>query len=381
MIRIGIDARFWNETGVGRYTRNLIEQLQQLDKRNEYLLFARSKDYKQIKLQLSNVNFQIKIADIHWHSFEEQIKFPKILRKENLDLMHFPYFSIPILYSKPFIITIHDLILHHFATGEATTKSQLTYKTKLLAYKFIIQTAAQKSQKIITVSKTNKQEIIDHLHVPAEKVSVIYEGVDKKIIAKPETHDTKLQLEDKNYFLHVGNLYPHKNTGVLLQAFQKLKDKKEFQAKLYIVGKKDYFYQKFNQKVKDMKLEDKIILFGELTDKELANLYQHALAMISPSLMEGFDLPTVEAMANECLVLASDIPVHREICKDAAIYFQSNNCDDLMIKLQDIAAAPKNENKKKLELGLAIAKQFSWEKMAKQTIEIYESCLNLRQSQ
>ena len=94
-MKIGIDCRLLNETGVGRYVRNLVKELQILDKKNDYVLFALSKDRDQLKIQ--NSKFKIVYTDIKWHTLDEQLRFPRILNRENLDLVHFPYFSIPIL--------------------------------------------------------------------------------------------------------------------------------------------------------------------------------------------------------------------------------------------------------------------------------------------
>ena len=92
--KIGIDARLWNETGVGRHIRNLVSYLQSLDTKNQYVLFVRSEDYEELKKNFGlKANWKIVKADIRWHSFAEQILFPYLLYKEHLDLIHFPYFS------------------------------------------------------------------------------------------------------------------------------------------------------------------------------------------------------------------------------------------------------------------------------------------------
>jgi glycosyltransferase involved in cell wall biosynthesis len=376
-MKIGIDARFWNQTGVGRYIRNLVAQLQRFDKNNHYTLFVSKNDYAHIITENSwlntNERWKIIVTDIPWHSLKEQIRFPVIINQQNLDLMHFPYFSIPIFYNKPFIVTIHDLILHHFPSGEATTKSKIIYQGKLLSYKVIIKTAAQKARKIIAVSQATKDEIIEHLHVPSQKVEVIYEGVSFETNARsvvPQTLMTK--LSSSTYFLHVGNLYPHKNTKILLQAFSQLK--KHFpQIQLVIVGKQDFFQKRLFHQVEVNNLSNNIQFLGEVTDTELSYLYTHAQALISPSVMEGFDLPSVEAMAHNCPVIASDIPVHREICQNAALYFESNNSKDLMLKLTQILKTDKKALQGNIQSGKKIVKQYSWETMAKETIKIYES--------
>lgn len=368
-MKIGIDARFWNESGVGRYTRNLVSELQKIDKENTYVLFASKRNH----LELNNHNFKVVTTGIHWHSIEEQFKFPQIINKENLDLMHFPYFSVPVFYHKPFVVTIHDLILHHFATGEATTRSQLVYKLKLIGYKFVMKNSAQNAKKIITVSKATKEEIIKHLHVPEEKISVIYEGVSSKRILNSQFST----LNSKKYLLHVGNLYPHKNMNMVLSALKKIKDEERISIQLIIAGKEDYFYKRFQKKAKELGLENQILFLGEVSDSRLQQLYQNALALISPSLMEGFDLPTIEAMNNNCLILASDIPVHKEICRDAAIYFEPEKEQDLIAKMKQVYKNEKETYKEKIKNGKSRALQFNWEQMARETLKAYESCTGL----
>src|SRR3712207_7852 len=108
-MKIGIDVRLWNETGVGRYIRNLVTELHAIDKENDYVLFARSKDLDLIKSKIKSTKWTLVTADIHWHTLSEQLYFPSLIQKEHVDVMHFPYFSVPVLYKGTYIITIHDL--------------------------------------------------------------------------------------------------------------------------------------------------------------------------------------------------------------------------------------------------------------------------------
>jgi glycosyltransferase involved in cell wall biosynthesis len=361
-MKIGIDCRLWAETGVGRYIRNLILNLQKLDKNNEYVLFVLSKDFDQLKIQ--NPKFKIVKTNIKWHTFDEQVKFPQILNKENLDLMHFPYFSVPIIYRRPFVVTIHDLIVNHFPTGQASTLPFFIYYLKWVAYKFILAQTAKKASKIIAVSNATKNEIVDHLKTRSEKIQVVYEGVDPKI------QNTKYKIFNTKYFLCVGNAYPHKNLERLLKAFKSLNT----DDKLVLVGKEDYFYKRLKQTARQLEISEKVIFKQSVSDEELAGLYSNASAFIMPSLMEGFGLPALEAMANNCLVLASNIPALQEICGDAAIYFDPYNIDDMAKKMKGVCSG---DNKIKKEMGLKRAKLFSWEKMTKETLKIYESCVSL----
>jgi len=371
-MRIGIDCRLWNETGVGRYIRNLVWELQKRDKKNQYVLFIQSKDYENINSQLSSRNFQLKRTDIHWHSLEEQITFPQVLYKENLDLMHFPYFSHPIFYHKPFVVTIHDLIINHFPTGKASTLPYPIYQAKRIGYDIVVKHAIKKSKKIIVPLNAVKDDVIMTCGVASDKVEVTYEGVGQM------TNDKWQMLNDplRKYFLYVGNAYPHKNLEFLIQAFTDFrKEIKDVQ--LVLVGKDDYFYQRLRRKVAQRKLKG-MIFKHNVSDEELFALYANAKALISASLMEGFGLPPLEAMSASCPILLSAIPSFQEVCKDAAFYFDPRNSNSLKKQMLVVYNLDKKIRQEYVTKGLERVKEFSWEKMARQTLKVYESCISLR---
>jgi len=380
-MKIGIDCRLWDETGVGRYIRNLILNLQKLDQENEYALFVLSKDCNQVISHLSSLNFHLVKADVRWHTLEEQLKLPQILNRENLDLVHFPYFSVPIFYNRPFVVTIHDLIIHHFPTGQASTLPFPIYSLKLLGYKFVMNQVARKAKKIIVPLICVKEDLVNTLKVSGDKIVVTYEGVNLngKLKMNPSASSgEKSQFKIKNYFLYVGNAYPHKNLERLLQAFSILISKYP-SVSLVMVGKEDYFYKRLKDKVRKLGLVKNVSFLKHVNDKELSDLYRSAKALISPSLMEGFGLPALEAMANKCLVLASDIPALKETCGDAALYFNPLSIDELAGKLRIVTSHTTEyggleELKKR---GVERARKFSWRKMAKETLKVYESCFSL----
>lgn len=377
-MRIGIDARLWEQTGVGRYIRNLVANLQKIDKKNHYVLFIRSQDLESVKAQVKNKNWEIVETNIKWHSLSEQIQFPLILNKAKLDLVHFPYFSVPILYKKPYVVTIHDLIIDHFSTGEASTLFYPLYFGKRVSYKFIINQAARSAKKIIVPSIATKEEIIDHLGILEKKINVIPEASDKNLVVSikyqvsSSPKNTKYEILNTKYFLYVGNAYPHKNLVSLLYAFNKItKENKDL--KLILVGEKDYFYQKIEEENKS----DRIIFYGKATDSELANLYSSAIALVMPSLMEGFGLPVLEAMSLKCLVVCSDIPSFREIASNSAIYFKPENANDIKETMKSVYLNNEKYKIEKLEAAFKRAQKYSWEKAAVETLNVYESSANL----
>ncbi len=371
-MRIGIDGRLWNESGVGRYTRNLVRNLVEIDKKNDYVLFVQGDDSEHIQqeeLSNSNGSWKLVAADIHWHTLSEQFNFPQLLQKEKIDLMHFPYFSVPIFYDRPFVVTIHDLILHHFSTGQASTLPLPLYKFKLSGYKYVVAQAAKRASKIITVSESVKEEIIKHLKVPKTKVVVTYEGVDEQVSIK---NNLPSRISG-TYFLYVGNAYPHKNLGRLIEAFSEMLQTKS-ELKLVLVGREDYFYKRLMKHVYTLGLQQSILFLRFVSDSELAGLYQHAAGLVVPSLMEGFSLPPLEAMSQNCLPIVSAIDVHQEICKDAAIYFNPEDKADIAKKMMNVLDE-KMKTKTYIEKGHQRVMEFSWSTMAKQTLAIYQECL------
>jgi len=370
-MKIGIDCRLWGETGIGRYIRNLVLNLQKLDQKNEYVLFVLPKNREETLHFVQNDNFKIIVADIRWHTISEQLKFPQILSKESLDLAHFPYHSVPIFYNKPFVLTIHDLIPYNFPTGKASALPFFLYWLKFLAYKYVLINAAKKARKIIAVSNATKDEIIDHLNVDSSKVTVAYEGVDSVIQnAKIKNQNYNSKFKIKDYFLCIGNAFPHKNLERLWEAFSVFRRN---DAKLILVGKEDYFYKRLKKKAQDLNFSDRVVLLQNVSDQELTDLYRNAIALIMPSLMEGFGLPALEAMANNCLVLASDIPALREVCADAAIYFDPYDIKDIVMRMEEACSNDTHYYSDKKKKGLERAKLFSWQKMAKHTLEAYNS--------
>jgi glycosyltransferase involved in cell wall biosynthesis len=373
-MKIGIDARLWNETGVGRYIRNLVWQLSEIDTKNEYVLFV-GKGYRVSGIGDGDSRFRIVETSIRWHSVEEQVKFPAVLEKEKLDLVHFPYFAIPIFYNKPFVVTIHDLIIHHFPTGEASTHHPLVYHGKRLGYEYIMKRAAQKSRKIITVSNATRQEIVDHLGTAPEKIVVTYEGVDEDLKSKIKIQNSKIQFKSQKYFLYVGNAYPHKYLERLLLAFEEI-SLKHRDISLVLVGKKDFFYKRLEKRIAELGLADTIQILQDVSDFDLQSLYRNAQAVVLPSLMEGFGLPAVEAMANLQKLIVSDIPAFREICGSAGIYFDPNDTKSLVEKLQEVLENPEDRMYlDKIKDGINRLENFSWENMAKQTLAVYKSAV------
>lgn len=365
-MKIGIDARLYEETGVGRYISNLIKYLYQIDQENNYVVFTTSSNLHKIPV---SKRWKVVQTNIRWHSLSEQIRLPFTLVKYGLDLVHFPYFSVPILYPGKFVVTIHDITNLNYTTGKASTLPYPVYILKHLAYKFILRNSLERAQKIIVPSYTAASAIIKNFPDAKKKVVVTYEGG----IEKTNNKQKKLELEP--FFLYVGNVYPHKNLEKAILAVKKLNLKRVEQVKLVIVGREDFFVKRLKKFVSCEKVEKNIVFVGRVDDSTLSNLYDRAVCLFFPSLSEGFGLPALEAMQHGCLICCSDIPIFKEICQNIPFYFDPNKVDDMVKVLERLLSLDFKEKEVIKTLGKKRAENFSWEHMARQSLATYKEVL------
>lgn len=364
-MKIAIDARLYGTefTGLGRYTKNLVDQLAELDKKNRYFVLLRKNYYKRLGLPR---NFKKIEADFPIYTFQEQIKLPFLLNNLKPDLTHFPHLNVPVLYGRKFIVTIHDIIMQNQGR-EASTLPFPVYYFKRFPFKYTSYFAVKRSEKIICPSKAVKEEIVGHYKIARNKIKVTYEGVDTDLMNR------KKVKEVKRYFLYVGNAYPHKNLKFLIQAIKELNQVIDNEYELYIRTDKNMFRQRLEKYVKEIKAQNHVKFINRVTDEELSKLYMESTAYVFPSLTEGFGLPGLEAIQNDTLLLASDTKVFREVYGKYAIYFDPRDPTDLINKLKKVIDMKEKERSNKIQISKEIIKKYSWEDMVKQTIKIYNS--------
>lgn len=367
-MKIGIDARLINETGVGRYIRNLLNELAIIDTTNQYVVYLTTDGSK--SYTPPNERFSTRLVNIRWHTIAEQFILPKIFVSDRLDILHVPYFTIPIFYPGKMVVTIHDLTVLHVNTGRASTLSPLVYKLKKLAYFIVLSVGLIKAKNIIAVSEFTKAQIVQYMHIPQEKIHITYEGYDRSM----HIMHTKNSIQPtKPYILYVGNAYPHKNIDTLLSGFEKfLQDSegKKKQLSLVLVGPDDIFYKSYKQYVVSKKLSGNVLFYGQASYQELCGLYKNADALVFPSLMEGFGLPGVEAMSLGVPVIASNIPVFHEVYGDNVTYFETTDPLNLKCALEKVLGNEKYRDDLRMR-AKKFVERYSWRRMAKETRAIY----------
>jgi len=373
-MKIGIDARFYAEPGgIGRYLRELIKNLEEIDNKNQYVIFLNQQGFA--ACQLTNKNFTKILADITWYTLKEQTHFTSLIKKTALDIMHFPHWNAPLNYCGKFVVTIHDLILLRYSSRRASTLNFFSYLIKNAAYKMVLKNAARRARMIIAPSQFTKNDIIKALKIPKEKVAMIYQGVPDYALGKTPPADTSFLRRKgitRPYFLYVGAAYPHKNLERLLAAFKIFRGKYGKDYQLLFVGKENYFYRRLKNLARSIYFDLPVIFTDFVEDTDLNVLYQNAAAFIFPSLYEGFGLPPLEAMARKTPVLSSNASCLLEILDNAALFFNPLNPEEMALKM-NLIATDQNLREKLARNGILNLNRFSFKKCAQLTLQTYKN--------
>ena len=364
-MRIGIDARMWGEkqTGIGLYIENLTRYLLKIDKQNRYVLFLK-KDFFD-SLIFSEQNARKVLADYHWYSYGEQLFLPRVLKKEKLDIAHFPNFNAPIFYNGKKIVTIHDLTTHNFPghrSGSGWRK---------FAFRRVFKNSIEKSDRVIAVSGATKNQIVENYNIADSKVKAIYSGLPNK---NYESGIKNYEKDSKPYIFFTGVWRKHKNIVNLIRAFAILKNKYKQNIQLVLGGQEDEFYNEPRKVLEKLKLGGDVIIPGFIPKNEMPMFFTNASVFVFPSFSEGFGFAPLEAMSYSIPCVVSDIPALRESCGEAALYFDPHSPEDMASK---IASLLNDENLRKdlIQKGLVNIEKYDWAKCAKETLEVYNSVL------
>lgn len=300
-----------------------------------------------------------------WHLLRRLNRLDGIIHLPNQHLGRYGFFL-----KTPYIITVHDISRYFDLKGCSTFIYRPNLRDRF--YFSLDYRGVKKATKVVAVSQVTKRDLVQHLGVPEERISVVYEGIDHRLF-KP----TSRRLVDYPYLLFVGSEYPRKNFVGLVESFSKLKSQGEFKnLKLVKVGRAGRPEAKFRkhtlQVVEELGLSNEVVLTGYVAREDLPAYYSGAECFILPSFYEGFGFTPLEAMACGCPVVVSNVASLPEVVGEAAIQVNPHDTDDIAGALRRVLT----DEQLKRELvakGLKQAKQFSWEKTARGTLRVYES--------
>ena len=398
-MRIGIDytSAAHQGAGIGRLTRNVVGALSQIDRENQYTLLIQGRDLPpdlvylpgqvhpadractpsvdRQKLRnaasgIQNANFGERrtwISEKWWTRIWHRLHLP--FRVEwivgQVDLFHGPDFTLaPVQASTKTIVTVHDL---------SYLRLPFCFKPALLEYLVTnVPRAVGRADWVLADSKSTRQDIIELLKVPGDRVSVLYPGVEPRFrpIADVEARArvrAKYGLPER-FILSVGTIQPRKNYERLVQAFSRLQIPDLW---LVIVGGKGWLYTKLFQQVKELNVQDRVVFAGYVDDIDLPLVYNLAEVFVFPSLYEGFGIPPLEAMSCGIPVIAADNSSLPEAVGDAGLLVDAQDVQALADALAQVIDNPAL-GQALIDRGLEWAKRFTWQRAAQTLLSVYE---------
>jgi glycosyltransferase involved in cell wall biosynthesis len=368
---IGIDASRANKlykTGTEWYSWHLIQEFKKIsDPTDQFILYSAEK----LCGGLENLpaNWQSRVLKWLPKRFWTQIRLSWEMLWHPPDILFVPAHVIPIVHPKKVITTCHDVAFARFPNFYS--------KIALKYHYFAIRFAIKHASKIITPSNFTRKELIEIFNIAPDRVVTVYNGYDKnryKLIEDQRKIEKIIQKYNliKPYILYIGRLELKKNTPGLVQAFSILKKNHKSQItnyKLVLIGQPGFGFNKVTEAIIENDLHDEVIIPGWVDVEDLPYLLSGAEIFVFPSFYEGFGIPVLEAMATGTPTVISDIEAHREIAGEAAYFVDP-------LKPEEIAAGifrVLNDESLKEELkirGLAQVQKFSWEKCARETLQV-----------
>ena len=373
-MKVAIDVRtvLSNRSGVGNYVLHLIQNLRQVDPESIYYFLSLKKNLPFLGPFAPEQNPLLTVFSHESHplgDFWEHFILPVRLMKKGIDIFHGPASLIPFRKDHyRVVVTIHDLVAFLFPE---------TIPLKYGAYmRFLLRQAVKRANKIISVSYHTRQDLIEILKVPAEKIIVIHEAP-SPIFRPYDPIEVRTFLKErygiqKKYIYHLGNIEPRKNLIVLLEAFTRVCRELGPEVQLVVSGQKGWLIRSLSHFLKNYPNRDQVLFTGYVPVEELPFFMNGAELFVFPSLYEGFGLPVLEAMSCGTPVISSNRSSIPEIIGSAGILIDPTDTRELADRI--IFLLRNKEERMRLSLlGREQAAGFSWEDVARKTLDVYRS--------
>ncbi len=372
--RVGLEALLWGrpgsyrQSGVSTYIRHLVGEIAQLEWPGELRIYLPSRDAAQgiperLRPWAARLELHRPATRILW----QHTLFPLLLVQDRVDLLHATMNVAPWWTPCPVVVTVHDLAyLRYPKVHPMGRRLYLSALTRL---------TLRRARAIIAVSQHTKQEILRHFRVPPERIRVIYEGCDAAFRPLPAPAiDAFRQRRNlpQRYLLYVGNLEPRKNLPALVRAFARLATGSDLT--LVLAGSPAWGHTELFRLIEELHLQTRVLLPGFVPTEELPLWYNGAEVFVYLSRYEGFGLPPLEAMACGTPVVVSSASSLPEVVGEAGLQVHPDDIEGLVEALRQLLSQPELREMYR-ERGLKQARQFSWSRMARETLLLYRECL------
>ncbi|RZL19587.1 MAG: glycosyltransferase family 1 protein [Pedobacter sp.] len=371
-LRIGFDGKRAanNLTGLGNYSRSLIEALSKQFPENQYLVYSpKVKSSRQIDAFFEVENIQLKLP-INGTFLWRSLNILKDLLRDKVQIFHGLSHEIPfaIQHTKiKSIVTIHDLIFLRFPQYYKFIDRKL--------YEWKSRSACKRADQIIAISEKTKADIIEFYGINPEKIEVIYQSCDDSFKTPfPQTTLDKIRTTYKlphKYLLNVGTIENRKNLKLIVQA---LKDVNE-EYKLVVIGKKTAYFKEVEKEIKLLRLSDRIIFLKNIPFADLPGIYQMASVFVYPSFYEGFGIPIIEALYSGIPTIAAIGSCLEEAGGPDSIYVNPNDPEGLSAAITQVLSSSTLQNEMK-QKGLEFVQKFNSPLVTQQLMHCYQKVLS-----
>jgi len=371
-MRIVLDARTATDhfPGIGRYVVNLAQAMVPFLGRGQQLTLLRDPTRPPRWDLTAMEDEQVQVVDVTASSFSlrQQRVIPRLLRHLGADIYHSPYYLMPYCPGVPTVLTVYDLIPLLFP--------RIVSLQARLLFRWTMSLALRTASRVLAISQTTRRDLLSHYRLSPQTVTVIPLAADPVFRPAPPAEVERIRRKHalpKDYVLYLGINKPHKNLVRLIDAFSRITHHAP-RITLVIAGAWDSRYPEPRQRVTTLGLEDVVRFLGPVAEADLPALYSGATLFVFPSEYEGFGLPVLEAMACGSPVACSNTSSLPEVAGDAALYFDPADLGAIASALNQALI----DSRLRLDLqrrGLARASEFSWERTARETLQVYREIL------
>ena len=360
--KIGIDvneANVGSRVGTGQYTYHILKRLKDISPQTDFHLYHRDRLVSDMPTEGSNWHYHHVGPARAWLRLGLPLNL--FITRAHYDSFWSPAHNAPYYVGSPSVVTIHDLAYEYFP--------DLFLKSDLYKLKNWTRTAVKAAARVIAVSQATKDDLVKLYGTDPNKITVIHNGYDSDIFNTKtkikSSHLDNFNLVPFNYLLFLGTIQPRKNAIKLVQAFRLLKEK-GYKGKLVLAGKIGWMSEESLQVIKNSQDAKDIVMTGYVSDETRLALYRGADVYVLPSLYEGFGVPAIEAMGCGAPVAVANNSSLPEVVGDAGVLFDERDPADISRAIMELKKDRDTWSKKSLNR----AKQFSWDKCAKETLDV-----------
>jgi len=376
----------WSNMGIVTYLMNLLEHFARIESPYDFYLFVRKPPADLVALASNHPRFKLVSPSgpgWFWRGvggalvalplgsgwFWKQLSRLLVAKRTGKMILFVPVHRVPLIPAIPKVVVIQDLAFELFPQSfHLFQRKRMSWTTRL---------AVRQADRVIAASESTKRDLVNCYGCRAESIRVIHHGYDSETFEpSPVSAESGSRVLEKYglrppFFLHVGVLQPRKNIVRLIDAFVHLmKESVRFDAQLAIVGKCGWKYQETIERASAPDTKGRVILTGPVQPHELPVLYKSSLAFVMPSLYEGFGLPILEAMACGTPVACSRGSSLSEVAGKAAVFFDPYSVEEIANALRNLWREP-SLRIELIEQGLQQVKDFSWQKTARETLDVF----------